>query len=404
MPTDSIYTDKLDVTPNQNRIRVLHLIRNKKEITRADIIKNTGLSAPTVTRIVEALLEKKIIKQDELGSSNGGRPPQIIRFDSKDNYVIGIDISGTFIRAAFSNLDGEFLYEIHLPIESSREFNDVMEQVGELIQKLLNRTKIKKEQVFGIGVSICGIVNRHTGVADYIPAFNWKKADVKKALRAYTDLPISVGNVAHLIAQGELLYGIGKKYRNFISINLGYGIGSGIIINGQAFYGTDGYSGEIGHIIMNRESNKKGREGISGTLEALASGYGITDIAREMIKAGEPTILAGQTDSINSKSIMKAAMNGDKLALDLIDSSAEYIGMSIDTLIKLFNPEAITLSGGLSEMGDFFIEKIRKKVESVSLPLYKEQIPIVVSSFGEEASLMGAFSLILQSILRLEEL
>lgn len=402
MSSGFLYNDKTDSTPSQNRIRVLQLIRDKKEITRADIIKGTGLSAPTVTRIVEALLEKKIIKQDELGSSNGGRPPQIIRFDSKNNFVIGIDISGTFVRAAFSNLDGEFLYEIHLPIEAERGIDGVMEQVGELIHKLLNRSNTKKERVFGIGVSICGIVNNHTGVVDYIPVFNWKNIDVKKALGKYTDLPISVGNVAHLIAQGELLYGIGKEYKSFISINLGYGIGSGIIINGKPFYGADGYSGEIGHIVVNQESEKKGREGIYGTLEALASGYGIVDIARERMEAGEVSSLSDQMETLGTTVIMKAAMNGDDLATDLINCSADYIGISIDTLIKLFNPEAITLSGGLSETGDFFIEKIRKKVASISLPLYKEEIPIVVSSFGEEASLMGAFSLILQNILRLE--
>ncbi|MEQ9265394.1 MAG: ROK family transcriptional regulator [Balneolaceae bacterium] len=402
MSSGFLYNDKIDSTPSQNRIRVLQLIRDKKEITRADIIKGTGLSAPTVTRIVEALLEKKIIKQDELGSSNGGRPPQIIRFDSKNNFVIGIDISGTFVRAAFSNLDGEFLYEIHLPIEVERGIDGVMEQVGELIHKLLNRSNTKKERVFGIGVSICGIVNNHTGVVDYIPVFNWKNIDVKKALGKYTDLPISVGNVAHLIAQGELLYGIGKKYKSFISINLGYGIGSGIIINGEPFYGADGYSGEIGHIVVNQESEKKGREGIYGTLEALASGYGIVDIARERMEAGEVSSLSDQMETLSTTVIMKAAMNGDDLATDLINRSADYIGISIDTLIKLFNPEAITLSGGLSETGDFFIKKIRKKVASISLPLYKEEIPISVSSFGEEASLMGAFSLILQNILRLE--
>lgn len=402
MSTGLIYNDRIDSTPSQNRIRVLQLIRDKKEITRANIIKGTGLSAPTVTRIVEALLEKKIIKQDELGSSNGGRPPQIIRFDSKDNFVIGIDISGTSIRAAFSNLDGEFMYEIHLPIEASRGIDGVMEQVGELIQKLLNRSNSKHERVFGIGVSICGIVNSHTGVVDYIPVFNWKNIDIKKALREYTDLPISVGNVAHLLAQGELLYGIGKEFKNFISINLGYGIGSGIIINGEPFYGADGYSGEIGHIVVNHKSEKKGKEGIYGALEALASGYGIVDIAKERIEAGEISSLSNHLNSLTAKTIMKAAIEGDNLATDLINCSADYIGISIDTLIKLFNPEAITLSGGLSETGDFFVEKIRKKVAAISLPLYKEEVPIMVSSFGEEASLMGAFSLILQNILRLE--
>jgi len=398
-----LFNSNQEVSPKQNQIKVLELIRNKREITRADIIRLTGLSAPTVTRVIDVLLEKKLIRQDELGTSNGGRPPQIIRFDSQNNYVIGIDIGATFVRAALSNLDGEFIYEVHLPTARENGFDGVMEQVGELIQKLSDRAATKEELVFGIGISVCGIVNSHTGMVDYSPVFDWTNVDVKKALRKYTDLRIAIGNVAHLIAHGELLYGIGKKYDHFISINLGYGIGSGIIINRQPFYGADGYAGEIGHIVVDPKSSRKGREGICGTLEALASGYGIADIVREKIEAGESTALSEQAPgSLSAKSVMKAAIGGDPLAIRLIDDSASYVGISIDTLIKLFNPQAITLSGGLVDSGIFFIDKIKQKVTSVSLPPQKEKVPILNSSFGEEASLMGAFSLILQHILRLE--
>ena len=128
--TIEVPADRPEASPSQNQVKVLQLIRNKKEITRADIIKLTQLSAPTVTRTIEALLEKKIIKQDEVGSSKGGRPPQIIRFDSQNNYVIGIDIGATFVRAALSNLDGEFIYEVHLPTAINEGFTGMMEQVG----------------------------------------------------------------------------------------------------------------------------------------------------------------------------------------------------------------------------------------------------------------------------------
>lgn len=398
-----LYDNNQEVSPKQNQVKVLELIRNKKEITRADIIRLTGLSAPTVTRVIDVLLDKKLIRQDELGTSNGGRPPQIIRFDSQNNYVIGIDIGATFVRAALSNLDGEFIYEIHLPTAIENGFDGVMEQVGELIEKLSDRAAAREQLVFGIGISVCGIVNSHTGMVDYSPVFDWVNADVKKALKKYTDLRIAIGNVAHLIAHGELLYGIGKKYDHFISINLGYGIGSGIIINRQPFYGADGYAGEIGHIVVDPNSSRKGREGICGTLEALASGYGIADIVKEKIDWGESTSLSEQpAGSLSAKTVMKAAIAGDLLAIRLIDDSASYVGISIDTLIKLFNPQAITLSGGLVDSSDFFIDKIKQKVTSVSLPPHREKVPILNSSFGEEASLMGAFSLILQHILRLE--
>ncbi len=402
MSADIFYSDKPETSSAQNKVRVLELIRNKKEITRADIIRITQLSAPTVTRIIEALLEKKMITHDELGSSKKGRPPQIIRFDSKNNYVIGIDIGGTSVRAALSNLDGEFIFEIHQPTAIDHGFEGVMEQVGELIQKLLGRAEAKKDGVFGIGVSVCGIVNGKTGIVAYSPVFNWTNVDIKKALGKYTGLKITVGNDAQLIALGELFYGIGKHYDHFVTVSLGYGIGSGIVVNRQPFYGWEGYTGEIGHMVIDSHSKWKGREGIYGTLEAVASGYGIEDMVKELIKTGEPTSLADISSiNLSTKSVMKAAIDGDKFAIKIIDSAADYIGISIDTLIKLFNPQAVSLSGGLLR-NDYLIERIKKKLESVSLPPYQGKVAILPSSFGEEAALMGAVSLILQNILRLE--
>jgi len=398
---DTVGLYKSETTPSENRIRVLKIIRNKNEITRADIIEQTGLSAPTITRIIESLLSKKLIVQDEVGSSNGGRPPQIIKFDSENNYVIGIDIGGTFLRAAFSNLDGEFLYEIKVPTEVQKGFDGVMKQLGEMIQRLLERAKSRKNNVFGIGVSVCGIMNKKSGMLDYSPVLDWKNVDIRKALSEYTDLEISIGNVANLISLGELYYGVGTQFDDFICINLEYGIGSGIIIDRKLFEGAHGYSGEIGHIVVNRQSSTKGREGIEGTLEALASRYGIADIVKARLEKGENSSLK-INETIDSQSVLNAAINGDELSSQVVEEAADYIGISIDILIKLFNTQAVVLSGGFGEKGDFFNDKIRNKVRELSLQLQKEEVPIMISSFGTDANLMGAFSLILQSVLHLE--
>ena len=402
MSENIVQSDRPESLPNQNQVRVLEVIRNKREITRTEIIELTQLSAPTVTRIIDALMEKRLIRYDRLGSSKGGRPPQIIRMDSKDNYVIGIDIGGTFIRAALSNLDGEFVFEIHRSTAINLGFEGVMDQVGDLIVKLEHRAETRNMRLFGIGVSVRGIVNSKTGMVAYSPVFNWTNVDIKQAIGKYTDLRIALGNDAQLIAQGELFYGIGKKYDHFVTMKLGYGIGAGIVVNRQQFFGAEGYTGEIGHIVIDPHSDRKGKEDINGTLEVLASGYGITDMVKAMIGLGAPTILAEQEIStINTKAIIKAAIDGDDLAVKVIDSAAGYIGLSIDTLIKLFNPQAISLSGGMLR-NDYLIKKIIAKVEAVSLSPYKGKVPILASSFGEEASLMGAISLILENILNLQ--
>jgi len=405
MAKEKYSVDKSDIQVNQNKIKVLQLIRNEKEITRAEIIRLSGLSAPTVTRIVENLVQLKLIQTDGIGSSVGGRPPQLIRFQSKENYVIGIDLGATYIRSALSNLDGEFIFEIHVSTNLKKGFDGVMEQVGELIEKLSERARQKSLTLWGIGIAVCGMVNKKSGIVEYSPIFGWKNVNLQEALAKYTNLKIALGNVTHLIALGELLYGVGKDYKNFISINLGYGIGSGIIIDGKLFGGVDGIAGEIGHIVVDKHSNRQGLEGITGTLEAVASGYGLADIARERAGSDPESILYPiNREDIDAKKVFDAAKNGDRLANEIIDEVAGFLSIGIDTLIKLFNTECIVLSGGLVQNGDVLTEKIRTEVKNYSMSAISRSVPIVTSGFGENAALMGSFSLILERILLMESL
>jgi N-acetylglucosamine repressor len=397
-----IQLDNPDFQGNLNKSKVLQLIRDQKEITRADIIRLSGLSAPTVTRIVESLTQLKLIYSNGIGSSIGGRPPQIIQFQSKDNYVIGIDLGATYIRSALSNLDGEFIFEIHVPTNLKKGFDGVMEQVGELIGRLTERAQQNAYPVWGIGIAVCGMVNKNSGIVEYSPIFGWKNVNIQEALAKYTSLNIALGNVTHLIALGELLYGVGKEYRNFICINLGYGIGSGIIIDGKLFGGADGIAGEIGHVVIDKNSQRQGLEGITGTLEALASGYGLADIAREMAKTNPGSVLnAMDSQEIDAKVVFEAAKNGDHLSNEIVDEISRNISVGIDTMIKLFNTECIVLSGGLIQNSDLLLDKIRKQVIEYSLSGVSRTVPIVNAGFGENAALMGSFSLILERILML---
>lgn len=405
MIKERIQTDNPDFQGNLNKIKVLRLIRNEKEITRAEIIQKSGLSAPTVTRIVESLVQLNLIQTDGIGSSIGGRPPQLIHFHSKENYVIGIDLGATFIRSALSNLDGDFIFEIHVPTNLKKGFDAVMEQVGELIEKLCERARQNSLSLWGIGIAVCGMVNKNTSIVEYSPIFGWKNVNIQEALAKYTNLNITLGNVTHLIALGELLYGVGKDYKNFICINLGYGIGSGIIIDGKLFSGADGIAGEIGHIVVDKYSKRKGLEGVTGTLEALASGYGLADIARELSKSDPESFLFSQNpEDIDAKMVFETAKKGDRLAIEIIDGIAGYLSIGIDTLIKLFNTECIVLSGGLVQNDDVLIEKIRNKISDYSLSGVSRSVPIVKAGFGENAALMGSFSLILEKILLLGNL
>lgn len=387
-----------------NKITVLKLIRESKEISRAEIVKKTKLSAPTVTRIVDVLVNDRLVAMLGDGDSSGGRPPKLLKFDGTNNYVIGVDLGSTSIRAALSDLNGDFVTEIEAPTQLGRGVEIIIQQVAALIDKLINRSKLSKKSILGIGLAVAGLINPQKGFVKYSPVFKWKDVQLDAILEKYIDLPVIFDNVSRITALGEMYYGIGKKYKNYISVNVGYGIGAGIVIDSKPMYGNFGYAGEFGHIVLERNSQFVGKDGIRGSLEALASGYGIAEIARNQLKQGQKSELSNLSEKeLTAEAVFNAAKKGDKLAKEIIDNALQYLGQGVALLINIFDPQAIVFSGGLTKSGPSFF----KAIEKYALDYQFEgegsrSVKILPSSFQDDASLMGAFSLITSKVLNFD--
>ncbi len=398
---DASYINKL------NKINVLSLIRESGEISRADIVKKTKLSAPTVTRIVDSLISGNLVTMAGEGSSTGGRPPKLIRFTGNHSYVIGVDLGSTSIRAGISDLEGNFLTEIETPTDLGGGFEKIVDQVGGLIKKLINRSKLDESRIKGLGLAVAGLINKENGVIEYSPVFNWRKVNLGEELGKHINLPIFYDNVSRVTALGELLYGIGKQHKNFISVNAGFGIGAGIIIDGARYFGSDGFTGELGHIVLDRDSKYVGKDGIKGCLEALSSGYGMAKIAKiRLSENGSGSLILsnanGDLNSVTAKHVIDAAKSGDALATEIFNDAMQYLAIGLDVLIKLFNPTAIVLSGGLTKSGDVFFDKLSEYLGTSQLVPLDNGVTLMQSSFKDDATLMGAFSLVISKILLLE--
>lgn len=397
---DASYINKL------NKITVLSLIRGASMISRADIVKQTDLSAPTVTRIVESLIEDKLVSIVGEGNSTGGRPPKLIKFTGDYNYVIGVDLGATTIRAGISDLDGKIVTEIETPTHLKGGFEKIVAQVGELIPKLILRSRLNKEKILGVGIAVAGLINNENGVIEYSPMFNWRNVDLESELKKYLNLPIYYDNVSRVTALGELVYGIGDKYDNFISVNAGFGIGAGIIINGRRYFGSKGFTGELGHIVLDRNSEYVGKDGVKGCLEALSSGYGIAEIAKSRINEKDGKMLLdsinGSAENVTAKDVIDLAKTGDKFSTELFDDAMGYMAMGVDVLIKLFNPDAIVFNGGLTKSGEIFFEKLNEHLGRIRILPKEGRVELLPSSFGEDATLMGAYSLVISKILVFE--
>ncbi len=384
-----------------NKIKVLNLIRESGEISRAQIVKQTGLSAPTITRIVDSLINtEKLAEQIGVGESRGGRPPVIVRFNGENGYVVGIDWGRTHIYGVLSNLNGEALTKLDIRTEASEGFDVDMKRVITLIEKLITKSGIDTNKLYGIGVAAAGFINKRNDIVEFSPNFNWEDVDIKRPLKEHFNVPVIVDNVSRVMAQGELMYGIGEKCKNFIFINVGYGIGSGFIMNGQPFFGYDGMAGEIGHnrIVGAEAGGLKCSCGKLDCLECYSSGRGIADIALKQI-ANYPQSSINTLQKKSAENIAKEAAKGDEFALYLFNQAADYLGLAIACVANLFNPEAIVLGGRVMNSGSFFTERIRHVFNQEVIQQSKRKIKLLQSRLGSEAAVKGATSLILNEVL-----
>lgn len=391
-----------------NKSRVLNLIRREKEISRADIVKRTGISAPTVTRIVDSLLHnEQLIEQVGTGESNVGRPPLMVRFLGEENYVVGIDWGKTHIYGILANLNGEVLHELDVPSEVDNDFESDLAKVSNLIHYIIGHSGVDSEKIMGIGIAAAGYIDKHTGEVAYSPNFNWTHSHIKPNLEKEFGVPIKVDNVARVTALGELMYGHGHTYRDFIYINVGYGIGSGIIMDGKPHYGFDGYSGEIGHTRVSIPTHET-RQCVCGKtdcLECYASGRGIAETVWKQLDLYPDSILhvLSQDDQsqITGKMVAKAAQSGDKLARQSITFAATALGHSISTVANILNPQAIILGGKIMKTGDLYLDRVKEVFNRETLRNADREIPVLLSANIDRGAAIGAVSLILKEVLDL---
>lgn len=386
-----------------NKRKIIRIIRQNSSISRSDLVNETGLTAPTVSRIVDELVNKdQLAMYVGVGNSKGGRPPMIVSFDSKNNYIIGIDIGGANVRGILVDLNGNLLFEIQNQTEINKGFSHIISLVVSIIRKLENWKGIDKKQIKGIGIGVAGLVNSETGIVAFSPDFGWENVNVIKELKKQISLPIFLDNSTRLMALGELEYGNKRILRNFAVVNVGYGIAAGLVVEGNLVKGSSGFAGEFGHITVDYGSSIRCHCGRLGCLEALASGHRIASLGKELVKNGLSPVLKklcnGETDQINARMVGIAAQQNDSNATEIYNKAIDYLCIGLSDLVNLLDPETIFVGGGVSLSGDFFFNLLNKNI-SKHLLNAKSKIPIIPSTFKEYATAIGAVALVLNEIL-----
>ena len=388
-----------------NKRIILNLIRQKKQISRSEIAKKTGLTAPSITRIVDSLVHNdELVEYIGPGHSNGGRPPLMVKFKSEKNYIIGIDLGATYIRGCMVDLYGNFISEVQVPTEIDQGFAFIIEKLVSIINKLESR-KEASAKIWGVGIGVAGLVNSNTGIIESSPDFKWYNVNLHEKLKDKIDLPFFYDNSTRLMALGELDFGNKKNLKNFAVINVGYGIAAGLVIEGNLVNGHKGFAGEFGHISVDTDSKVQCKCGMYGCLEALASGNRIANLGEMVLKNDQSELLKelchNNKNHVTAEIVSRAARQGDPESQKIYDEITEYLCKGIGTIANLLNPETIFIGGGISLNGKFFFDLLNNKKSKYFLEP-NQDIKIQPSSFGDQATSMGAVSLVLEKILNLE--
>jgi predicted NBD/HSP70 family sugar kinase len=241
-------------------------------------------------------------------------------------------------------------------------------------------------------------------VIDLSPDFGWKGMEFNKRLKERIKLPIIFDNSTRLMALGEKKYGKGINIDDYIVINVGYGIASGIVVNGKVLSGTKGHAGEFGHIVIDPDSHVQCDCGGEGHLEALASGRRIADLGKALFKKGVDKELNEASENIEAnitaRLIVQLALRGNKNANIILDSALEYLSIGITNLVNIFDPKCVLVGGGVALNGKIFFDRLNEKISKHMMRIKKIHVEPV--TFGENATLVGACALVLEAILNFE--
>lgn len=310
-------------------------------------------------------------------------------------FVIGMDMGGT--NSVFGVVDarGNVLSKNAVKTSTHHDINlyiqDLYDEMIKLIDEAGGPSKFK-----GIGIGAPN-GNYYTGRIEHAPNLNWKGVvPFAELINQKFGLPAVLTNDANAAAIGEMTYGVARGMKHFIMITLGTGVGSGIIIDGKLVYGHDGFAGELGHTCSVRSNGRLCGCGKTGCLETYASATGVARTAREMLETTKiDSILRNiPADDITSKDVYEAAVQGDKIALDIFEFTGKILGEALADFIAFSAPEAIVLFGGLTKSGNLILNPIVEHMNKNVLPLWRDKVKVVFSELQEaDAAILGASAL-----------
>ena len=369
---------------------ITHYISNCSS-TITDLAKELDLSVPTVTKFISEMCEEGYINDYGKLETSGGRHPSIYGLNPESGYFIGVDIKKFSINIGWINFKGDLL---ELNMKTPYQFENTQEALEELcsmIKAFINKIEVNADKILNICINISGRVNPESGYS--FSMFNFSERPLAEVLTEKIGFPVCIDNDTRAMTYGEYMKGCVTGEKNIIFVNISWGLGIGIIIDGKIYTGKSGFSGEFGHV--NAFDNEIICHcGKKGCLETEASGSAFQRIFLERIKNGETSILSKRLKEKNKPltldDLIEAACKEDLLCIEIIEEIGQKLGKQIAGLINIFNPELVIIGGTLSLTGDYITQPIKTAIRKYSLNLVNKDSAIATSKLKDKAGIIGA--------------
>ena len=323
--------------------------------------------------------------------TNEGRPPILYGLNPESGYFIGVDIKKYTLNLAVMNFIGD-LFESHMDIPCELPNTpEGLERMCLEITNFIEQLNIDKEKILNIGINLPGRINPESGYS--YSRFNFEERPLADILSERLNYPVSIDNDSRAMTYGEMVRGIVKGEKNVIFINFSWGLGCGLIFNGEIYNGKSGFSGEFGHFSI-FDNEKMCVCGKKGCLETEVSGLALCHNLIQALHEGKESIISdqinGEIDASTLSRIIDATNKEDLLCIELIEDIGQKLGRYIASLINLLNPDLVVIGGELAKTGDYVLQPIRSAVRKYSLNLVNKDTAVVLSKLQDNAGIIGA--------------
>jgi predicted NBD/HSP70 family sugar kinase len=377
------------LTPLKQKI-INHYIYNGTT-TIPDLAKELDLSVPTVTKIIAEMCEDGYINTYGKLDTQGGRRPILYGLNPDSGYFLGVDIKSDTVNIALSNFNGEIIeQDFGIALSSAQTSPEALDELCIHVNTFIDNCGIARNKILYACVNISGRVNPSTGYS--FSRYNFSESPLSEIFAEKIGCATCIENDTRAMTYGEFLQGSVNGEKNIIFVNLSWGVGIGIVIDGKIYEGKSGFAGEFGHInVFNNEilchCGKK------GCLETEVSGSALHREVLKNIANGKTSVLSPKVDSgeeITLGDIIDAINNEDILCIELIEELGQKLGRNIASLINIFNPEIVIIGGSLSAAKDYILQPIKLAVRKYSLNLVYNDTTIACSKLHDKAGVIGA--------------